>query len=120
VFFDNNHLVFKAYWAITLDQKLLRVGVPKSQVFTKVNHFWKLVPKLTVYDRECVDRDQDFISLAVDANRIVVVLVGLITCRSKLHVDILRDSSRQHSFFVVPDLEVWCLWRQDMKPLGSR
>jgi len=87
---------------------------------TQINHLWELVSKLTVDNWECMDGDQDFITLAVDANRVVVVLVGLIANRGELHVDVLRDSSRQHSFFVVPDLEEWRLWRQDVQPLGRR
>jgi len=87
---------------------------------TQINHLWELVSKLTVDYWECMNWDQDFIALAVDANRVVVVLVGLVANRGKLHVDVFGDSGRQQSFFVVPDLEEWRLWRQDVQPLGRR
>lgn len=72
---------------------------------TQVDHFWELVAKLTsefkpsihlvavleitVDDWERMDRDQDFVSLAVDADGVVVVLVGLVACGRELHVDVL-------------------------------
>ena len=64
--------------------------------------------------------DHDFIALAVDADGVIVVLIGLVASGGKLHVDVLGNSSRQHSFFVVPDLEEWRLGRQDVQPLRSR
>lgn len=87
---------------------------------TQVNHFWKLVSKATVDDWKGMNGDHDFIALAVDADGVIVVLIGLVASGGKLHVDVLGNSSRQHSFFVVPDLEEWRLGRQDVQPLRSR
>ena len=64
-----------------------------------------------------MDRDQDFVSLAVYPHRVVVVLVGLITCRRKLDVDVLGHTSRQHSLLVTLDLEVGRLRRQYVQAL---
>lgn len=64
----------------------------------------------------------DFITLAVNSNRVVVVLVGchllrLASSRGELDVDVFTDSSGNHAFLLVTDLEVGSLGRQDMQPL---
>ena len=67
-----------------------------------------------------MDGDKDFVILALDTDGIIVILIGLITNGGELHVDILGNSNRQHSFFVVPDLEEWGLRKQSVQPLWSR
>ena len=67
-----------------------------------------------------MDGDKDFVILAVDADGIIVILIGLINSGGELHVDIIGNSNRQHSFFVLPDLEEWGLRKQSVQPLWSR
>ena len=48
--------------------------------------------------------DQDFVTVTVDPHRIVVVLV-LVNGRRELNVDVLTDSSRDHTFLLVADFK---------------
>ncbi len=118
--FDNSYLILKSYRAIALNRKLLRVRASKSQILTKIDNFRELVSKLTVDNWERMDGDEDLVPLAVDADGVVVVLIGLVASGGELHVDVLGNASRQHPFFLVPDLEEWRLRRQNVQPLRSR
>ena len=60
--------------------------------------------------------DQDFITVAVDPHRVIVVLV-LIDGWRKLDIYVFGNSSWDHSLLLVSDLEVIGLWGQNMQPL---
>ena len=63
-----------------------------------------------------MDGDQDLVTLTVDPDCVIVVLV-LVQCGSELDVDLLSDSGWDHAFLVVPNFEVVGLWRQNVQSL---
>jgi len=63
-----------------------------------------------------MDGDQDLVTFAVNAHRVVVV-VELVGCRCELDVDILSDTCRKHALFVIANFEIGGLWRQNVEPL---
>ena len=52
-----------------------------------------------------MNRNQYFVTLAVDPYRVIVVLV-LVGGWRELDVDLLCDAGRNHALLLVPDLEV--------------
>ena len=110
--------VFKIYWAVTFNLKLLVVRAPNHATFAHVDEAREKLVLLWVDNGEGVDGDQDFVTFAMDADRVIIVVV-LVGCRSKLNVNILRHACRQHAFFVVPYFEIGSLRRQNVKPLRS-
>ena len=65
-----------------------------------------------------MDGDEDLVAFTVDADRVVVVFVALVTGWRELHVDVFGDSRWYHTLLVVPNFEIGSLWRQYMEPLG--
>ncbi len=63
-----------------------------------------------------MDRDQDFVTVAVNSHRVVIVFV-FIDSWGELDVNVLRDSCRNHALLLVPDLEVAGLWGHDVESL---
>ena len=76
---------------------------------------WEELVLLGVDHGEGVDRNQDLVSLAVNSNRVVEVL--LLIVGGELDVDVLSDARGHHAFLVVLDFEVGRLRRQDVQPL---
>ena len=66
-----------------------------------------------------MDWNQDFVAVAVDSHRVVIVFV-FIDCWRELDVNVLRDSCRNHTLLLVPDFEVAGLWRHDVESLRCR
>lgn len=62
----------------------------------------------SVYDWERMDRDEDLVPVAVYADGIVEILLLIIW--GELYVDVLSNTTGDHSFLVVLDLEIGCLW----------
>jgi len=52
----------------------------------------------------------------MDPHRVVVVLI-LIWGGGELDVDVLRDTGRNHALLLIFDLEVGCLWWQNVQSL---
>jgi len=63
-----------------------------------------------------MDGDQDLITIAVDPDGVIVVLV-VVNGRRELDVNFLSHSCWDHSLLIVPDFEEVGLWRQNMEPL---
>jgi hypothetical protein len=59
-----------------------------------------------------VDGDQDLVTFAVNSNGVVEVLELVV--RSKLNINVLGNTGRNHSFLIVLDSEVGGLRRQNM------
>ena len=62
-----------------------------------------------------MDGDQDLVSLAVDPDGVVEVLVFIVW--GEVDVDVFTDAGWDHAFLIVLNLKVGCLWWQDVKPL---
>jgi len=69
------NLIFKVDRCVTLNLKLLFVGVSNSKLGAEVDNLGELVTRSGVNDGEGVDGDQNFVAFAVDSNRVVEVLV---------------------------------------------
>ena len=75
-----------------------------------------------------MDGYQNLVSLAMNPNCVVVILIsrqnvcwvlrGARGC--KLNIYVFADSSGDHAFFLVTDFEVRSLWWQNVQPLRSR
>ena len=112
-------LVLKIDWAVTLDLKLLGVGLADEAAATHVYELGEELVHAGVNDREGVDGDQDLVALTVDPHRVIVVLI-LVDGGRELNVDVLGDARRDHPLLLVPDFEETSLRRQDVQPLGRR
>jgi hypothetical protein len=126
--FRDLDFILEGHWRFRLDQKRLFVGLPKCAHGAKVDHLRDLIHAFTINDWVGMDWDQNFVTLAMNSNRVVVILVGrenvsLVlgsTRWSKLHIDVFTHSSGDHTLFLVTDFEVWGLGRQNVQPLGCR
>ena len=112
-------LVLEINWAVTLDLKLLGVGLADEAGFAHVDEFGEEFVLRGIDNWKRVDRNQDLITVAVDPHRVIVILV-LIDGRRELDVDVFRHACWDHSLLLVPDLEVVCLWGKNMQSLGCR
>lgn len=65
-----------------------------------------------------MNRDKDLVTLAMDSNAIVVVLV-LVVGR-ELNINFFSDSSGYHAFLAVADLKVGSRRRENVQPLRGR
>ena len=63
--------------------------------------------------------DQDFVTVAVDPHRVIVILV-FVGCWRELDVDVLGDTSWDHSLLLIANLEVVRLRWQYVKSLWRR
>ena len=63
--------------------------------------------------------DQDFVTVAVDPHRVIVILV-FVGSWSELDVDVLGDTSWDHSLLLIANLEVARLRWQYVKSLWRR
>ena len=115
-------LVFKRQRAVTLYLKLLALMASQLAVAPQVNQAREQLVRrpLRVNHRECVHRNEDFVTLAVDPNGVVIVFVALFTSWSELDVDVFGDARWHHAFLVVADFEVGSLGREDMESLRCR
>lgn len=96
----------------------LSIGLASLELLAHVDVVGEYLVQLGVDDGEGVHGDEDLVSLAVDADAVVVVLV-LVVGR-ELHVQVLTYPRWYHPLLVVLDLEVWCVGRQDVEALGRR
>jgi hypothetical protein len=110
-----NH-VFEVHWAVTFDLKLLVVGIAYGQVRAHLDEFGEQVVNFRVDDWEGVDGDENFVALAVDPERVVVVLV-LVDGRGELDVDFFGHARWDHALLVVADFEEARLRGQNVQPL---
>lgn len=85
--FDHLDLVFKVDWAVTLDLKLLVIGLTDGAGTAHVDEAWEELVLLRINDRKRMDWDQNFVAIAVNPHRVVVVLV-LVHSRCELNVDV--------------------------------
>ena len=65
-------------------------------------------------------RNQNLVSFTVDSDGVVIVLLSLFNGRSKLDVDVLRDSRWDHTFLSVFDFKEGGLRRKDVDSLRGR
>lgn len=63
--------------------------------------------------------DQDFVTVAVDPHRVIVILV-FVGCWRELDVDVLGDTGWDHSLLLIANLEVVSLRWQYVKSLWRR
>ena len=115
----NLDLVLKIDWAVTLDLKLLGVGLADEAAATHVYELREELVHAGVNDREGVDGNQDLVALTVDPHRVIVVLV-LVDGGRELNIDVLGDTRRDHALLLVLDFEERGLGRQNMQPLRRR
>ena len=60
-----------------------------------------------------MDRDENLITLAVDSNTIIIVLVFVMSW-GELNIDLLCNACWNHALLVVPNFEVAGLWGENM------
>ena len=101
----NLNLVLKVHWAVTFHLKLLLVGLTKHATSTHIDETWEKFVLRGVDNWKRMDWNQNFVPVAVDPHRVVVVLV-LIGSGCELDVDVLGDASRNHALLLVLYLEV--------------
>lgn len=87
------------------------------QVLAKIHNGGENLVLLSVNDWEGVDGNKYFVSLAVDSNTVVVILVFVVG--RELNINFFSDSCRDHPFLAVPDLEIRSRWGKNVKPLRS-
>jgi len=120
--FDNVDLIFKSYWTIRLDDYFVFISATKSTLLAHINQLRDLVWVAAINYWESVNRNQNFIALAVNSDSIVVVFVRChaietTSCWCKLDVYIFCDASRNHPLLGVPNLKILSLGWQNMQPL---
>lgn len=77
-------------------------------MLTHINIVGEQLIFFRVNDWKCMDRYQDLVTLTMNSNRIIEVLVFIV--RSELNIDVLGDPRRHHPLLIVLDLEVGCTW----------
>ena len=60
-----------------------------------------------------MDWDENLITFAVDSDTVIIVLVFVMS-RGELNIDLLCNSSWNHTLLVVPNFEVAGLWGENM------
>ena len=83
--------ILKRDWAVTLDLKLLLIRLADDATQAHIDHARKQLFLLAVDHWKRMNWNKEFITLAVDPHRIVIVSV-LIGRWSKLHVDVFGDT----------------------------
>ena len=63
-----------------------------------------------------MDWNQDFVPVAMDPHRVIVVFV-LVDSRCKLNIDLFCNARGNHALLLVSDLKVAGLWGQNMQSL---
>ena len=113
------NLIFKVHWAVTIYLKLFLVRLSETAPFSHVDVLGEEFVLLRVDDWEGVDGDEDLVAIAVDSDRVIVVLV-LVHGRGELDINLFSDASGNHAFLIVPYFEVVRLRWQDVEPLRLR
>lgn len=118
----HDDFILKSNWAVRLDSYFALISASQSTFLAHINELRNLVRVAAVDDWKSVNWNQNFVTFAVNSNRVVVVFVcghaiGTVRCWCELDVDVFCDTSGYHSLFGVPDFEVLSLGRQNMQPL---
>lgn len=95
----------------------LVIGLTDSEMLAHVQVLREDLIFLGVNHGEGVDRDQDFITVAVHSYRVVEILIFIV--RSELDINVLSDTRGYHPLFVVLNLKIGGRGRQDVKALRS-
>jgi len=84
-----NHidLIFKVHWTVTFDLQLLGVGLPNQASFAHVYELGEEFVLGGVDHWKGVYGDEDFVTVAVNPHRVIVVFV-LVYSRCELDVDV--------------------------------
>ena len=96
----------------------LGVSLSDSQVLAHINVIREQLILFGVDDWEGVDRYQYFVTLTVNSNGIIEVLVFIV--RSELNVYVLGDPRRHHPLLIVLYLEVGRAGREYAESLRGR
>ena len=120
--FNNFNLEFETERAVTLNLKLFRVVGVQCAAFAEINEAGEqfVTSPIRVDHWEGMDGDEDLISLTVNTNGIVVILVTLVARRGELHINVFRDARWDHALLVVANFEVGRLRWKHMEPLRCR
>ena len=113
------NLIFKVHWAVTFYLKLLLVRLAEAAALAHVDILREELVLFGVDHGEGVDGNEDLVSVAVNPDRVVVVLV-FIQGWGELNVNLFGDSGGYHAFLIVPDFEVVGLGWQNVEPLRLR
>ena len=98
--------------AVALDANLLIVLLADLACFSHIDRLRKKRVLLGVDDRVRVDRNENFVTLAMNSNAVVEVF-EFIAWR-ELHKDVLANTRRDHALLVVFNLKKGCRRRQNM------
>lgn len=104
------------------------VGLTEGATLSEIDHLGNLLHIVAVDHWVGVDWNQNFISLAVNSDCIVIVLVRrkhimlVLSCTGwrELNVDVFADSCWHHASLLVANFEVGRLWGQNVQPLRRR
>lgn len=118
----HDDFILKSNRTVWLNNYFAFISASQSTFLAHINKLRNLIRVAAVDDWKSVNWNQNFVTFAVNSNRVVVVFVcghaiGTVRCWCELNVDVFCDTSWNHSLFRVPDLEVLSLRRQNMQPL---
>ena len=118
MWFDLLNFVFETNRAVTFNLDNFLVAHADFAACAHVNLRWQQTVLLGVDHRVRMNRNEDLVSLAMDADGVIEVLVLIVG--SELHVNVLADAARDHPFLVVLYLEKRRAGWQDVQTLRSR
>jgi len=90
MWFEFSNRILKIDWAVTFNVNVFDIGLSNFTATAHVDVLWNKIIFFTVNYRISMNRNQYFITFAMNTNAVIEVLE--LIARSELHVDVFADT----------------------------